>query len=323
MPCLITECSPISELQRFGVALLGLYAYHFLWDSLLIAPFADYLVRHGHMGKDKRDKFRESAWKNAAVGTFFLFGLYIGHDKDWWMNPKGYFVDWPYNAPEPLRWYYMIYLSFWLQSIDFMLNLTNKHYIVKRKDNAEMLLHHFATISLMIFSYSYDLTRIGMCVLMIHDVNDLLLETAKIFVYLNWETTANILFGIFAVVWFIVRWAFYGYNILYSVYTEAYDSIVEPILKNGSYGGYPSSVWYWFWVVFSSFLGLLLVLHIFWGVLIVKMIVRSLQVGAVEKDIRSDSEADEEDEEPVQATTTAATAPDSGKVKRRRAPKAD
>ncbi|GLE11634.1 hypothetical protein PINS_up024183 [Pythium insidiosum] len=91
MPCLITECSPISELQRFGVALLGLYAYHFLWDSLLIAPFADYLVRHGHMGKDKRDKFRESAWKNAAVGTFFLFGLYIGHDKDWWMNPKGYF----------------------------------------------------------------------------------------------------------------------------------------------------------------------------------------------------------------------------------------
>ncbi|GLE11633.1 hypothetical protein PINS_up024182 [Pythium insidiosum] len=53
------------------------------------------------------------------------------------------------------------------------------------------------------------------------------------------------------------------------------------------------------------------------------MIVRSLQVGAVEKDIRSDSEADEEDEEPVQATTTAATAPDSGKVKRRRAPKAD
>lgn len=177
MPCYFFECEPTHELARFGVALAGLYAYHFVWDQLAIRPTVALLVRRGLLGRDKFDKMRESLWKNVFVTTGFSFGLYIGLDKDWFLEPSRYFVDYPYAAPEELKWYYMLYLAFWVQSIDFMLNLTSKQYTVKRKDNAEMLLHHFATIALMVFSYYFDLTRIGMCVLMIHDVNDLLLES--------------------------------------------------------------------------------------------------------------------------------------------------
>ena len=177
MPCYLTECDPYAEATRFGLSLGGLYVYHYVVDTAFIRPTVRYMLSNGWLTKDKEDKMRESLYKNAAVGAFHLFGLYIGWHETWFLNKEEYFQDFPAVASEAERWYYMVYLSFWLQSIDFMLNLTNRHYTVKRKDNAEMIVHHFATISLMLFSYSVDLTRIGHCVLMIHDVNDLLLET--------------------------------------------------------------------------------------------------------------------------------------------------
>lgn len=183
MPCFFRECEPTAELRRFATAFAGVYAYHFVVDKLIISPFTDWLVRSKRLKKDRRDKCRESLYKNAAVGAFFALGLSVGWGHDWFFNPKGYFVEFPWDAPEELRWYYMIYLSFWFQSVDFMLNLTNNHYKVKRKDNAEMLVHHFATIALMVFSYYFDLTRVGICVLMLHDVNDLLLETGALVIW--------------------------------------------------------------------------------------------------------------------------------------------
>lgn len=151
--------------------------------------------------------------------------------------------------------------------------------------------------------------------------------SAKVFVYLQWETVANIFFGLFALVWFIVRWFFYSYNILHSAYAFAYRDIIVPITEAGSYHGISADVWYWVWVVWFGFLCLLLVLHIYWGFLIVKMVIKALGDGNVEKDIRSDSEGEEdgaaeEDEEPkkpLEASTTDATT----KPRRRRAPKAE
>ncbi|TMW57495.1 hypothetical protein Poli38472_003420 [Pythium oligandrum] len=320
MPCILAECNELDELKRFATTFVGIYVYHFVWDKLIISPIATWLVRHKYMLQAKRDKFRESMWKNAAVGTFFTFGLYIGLGEDWFMNPKGYFAEFPYVTPEPLRWYYMIYLSFWFQSVDFMLNITNKHYVVKRKDNAEMLVHHFATISLMVVSYAFDLTRIGICVLMIHDVNDLLLETAKIFMYVPCGPMADIFFALFAIVWFIMRWFVYAKYIIYAVHTEGWNSIVVPIQKAGGMGAFSADTWYWFYIFFFSFLSLLLALHVVWGYMIVKMVIRSLQEGKADRDIRSDSEAEDEDDKPVAKKAEPAT---DSKVKRRRAPKAE
>lgn len=172
----------MTEAKRFGAALLGLYVYHYVVDTVFIRPTVQYMIHKGWLTQEKKDKMRESLYKNAAVGAFHILGLYVGWNETWFLNKEEYFKGFPHVASEGLRWYYMIYLSFWLQSIDFMLNITNKHYTIKRKDNAEMLVHHFATISLMIFSYYVDLTKIGLCVLMIHDVNDLLLETGMLVV---------------------------------------------------------------------------------------------------------------------------------------------
>ena len=151
--------------------------YHYIVDTVFIRPTVDYMVRKGYLTQEKKMKMRESLDKNTAVSTFHVLGLYVGWKKTWFLNKDEYFQGFPYVPSEGLRWYYMLYLSYWLQSIDFMLNITNKYYTIKRKDNAEMLVHHVVTISLMMFSFSVDFTKIGLCVLMTHDVNDLLLET--------------------------------------------------------------------------------------------------------------------------------------------------
>lgn len=144
------------------------------------------------------------------------------------------------------------------------------------------------------------------------------------------ELLANILFGTFAIVWFIVRWYFYSKNILYSVYTYGWDDIVQPAINKGTMHGISASSWHALWVVFFGFLLLLLVLHVYWGVLIVKMVIKALGDGNVEKDIRSDSEDEdekieqtEEDDGTASDSAAASIAPASNiKVKRRRAPKA-
>ncbi|TDH67759.1 hypothetical protein CCR75_005334 [Bremia lactucae] len=322
MPCFLTECDPMEEAKRFGLSIALLYAFHFLVDTLVIRPIVRYTVRNGWLSTDKEDKMRESLYKNAAVGSLHIFGLYFCWNESWFLNKDEYFTDFPYVINEAQRWYYMIYLSYWIQSIDFMLQITSNHYTIKRKDNAEMLVHHFATISLMLFSYSVDLTKIGICVLMIHDVNDLLLETAKVFVYLQWETVANIFFGLFALVWYVVRWFFYSYNILHSSYAYAYRDIVASIMEAGSYHGINAPVWFWTYVVFFGFLCLLLVLHVYWGVLIFKMAMKAMGDGNVEKDIRSDSEDEEGSEEPQRPAGEPAVG-DVSKPRRRRAPKVE
>lgn len=143
--------------------------------------------------------------------------------------------------------------------------------------------------------------------------------------YLEWETTANILFGTFALAWFVVRWGYYSYNILWSVHTLGWNTLLVPILEAGSFHGFSAQTWYWIYMVFLGFLSLLLVLHVYWGVLIVKMVVKALGDGNVEKDIRSESEGEADDDDEIIPTKDASSKADShsAKPKRRRAPKAE
>ena len=47
----------------------------------------------------------------------------------------------------------------------------------------EMFIHHITTISLMGFSWTCNLTRVGTLVLVIHDVADILLEVGVLILY--------------------------------------------------------------------------------------------------------------------------------------------
>lgn len=327
MPCGLYECSYTYETMRFTVSLVGMYIYHYLSDTLLIRPLLRMLVRHNIIPEGKRHKgeqFRESCWKNIAVGTFFTLGLYIGYNETWFMNSSEYFKDFPWPAPEPLRWYYAIYAAYWVQSIDFLFNLSAIHYDIVRKDLVEMIIHHIATLGLMGFSYALEFTRMGLCVLMIHDVNDLLLETAKIFLYTKYQLLSDITFGLFAIVWYALRWYFFTVNIVASVYHYGYTDFVLKSMEGDGLdiaGVVLSSTFcYSVWFVNVSFLATLLLLHVYWGTLIGKMVIKALAEGSVDKDIRSDSE-DEDEEEKTKSKTEVKK--NTTTKRRKRAPKAE
>lgn len=51
---------------------------------------------------------------------------------------------------------------------------------VRRKDWLESMVHHIATIALLLYSYYVNFTRVGIMVMLLHDVSDIFLEAAKL-----------------------------------------------------------------------------------------------------------------------------------------------
>ena len=130
--------------------------------------------------------------------------------------------------------------------------------------------------------------------MILHDSADIFLETAKCFNYAATaekkealrqkrpesqvaKTICDILFGIFAVVFFVTRIIIYPFKILHSVFFDLTEIIG-------------------FWNGLRLFQGLLVTLqclHCFWFYTIATMIYRLLTTG-IEKDERSDDDDDDE-----------------------------
>ena len=54
-----------------------------------------------------------------------------------------------------------------------------------------MTIHHIATLLLLSLSYVTSFTRIGTTIILVHDLADIFLEMAKIFVYLKKYSTGT------------------------------------------------------------------------------------------------------------------------------------
>ncbi|CAF1553521.1 unnamed protein product [Rotaria sp. Silwood1] len=219
-------------------------------------------------------KFSESFWRFTFYLSIFIYGVIILQNKSWTWNTQDCWLNYPNHLlTDDIFWYYMIELAFYwslifLQFID-----------VKRKDFWQMFLHHIATIFLLSFSYIVNFVRIGTLVLVIHDCGDYWLESGKMAKYARAQKICNILFIIFAIVWFITRLCYYPYKVLYTTTFEELTIL----------GFFPA------YYVFNGFLILLQILHYFWFYLICRVAISAYKAGKVKKDDRSDS--DESDDE--------------------------
>ena len=176
-----------------------------------------------------------------------------------------------------VRVYYLVELGAYLHQIMWT--------DVSRSDSTEMLVHHFVTIFLMLFSYLTNFTRIGTTVLALHDISDVFLESAKCFNYISkvpkfktWaQTICDCLFALFAVSFFVLRLVVYPIWVFYYSYVYVNERL--------------GNAWMGFWVFYALLMALQL-LHIFWFYLISRMIYKMFIMGTVEKDVRSDDEED-------------------------------
>ncbi|EYB93091.1 hypothetical protein Y032_0186g1074 [Ancylostoma ceylanicum] len=271
----------------FGFALLIL---RILLESFVFLPIgwiggwiSSPLMPRGFTGKSKFKRVAECAWRFSFYVCAWIAGLLILLKEPQLKDVSECWRGWPHhNISSAVWWYYIIEASFY-----WALFIGTLCVDVRRADFVQMMLHHGITIALLYVSWSMNMVRVGTLVLFVHDAADIFIEIAKIVRYANWQTTLNVLFVIFIVVWTATRLVFYPFWIIRSVWFDA------PELIQSSYRW--TNLWQRPLVprLLMVMLSSLLVLHIFWTYVILKVAYKSVQGGELD-DVREESDSDED-----------------------------
>jgi hypothetical protein len=222
------------------------------------------------------DKFAETGWRWLYYTSIFVWGVSCLWHKAWFWNITDCWYNYPHHSVDSdVWWYYMAELSFYW-------GLLGTQFIdIKRKDFWVMFIHHVATIILISFSWICNFFKIGTLVLVVHDIADIFLESAKLFKYSGSKKISEMLFAGFALTWFITRLGIFPTWIIYSVTVDA-----------------PQLVQYFpAYFIFNGLLSLLLLLNILWAYYILKVVYATV-VGnsdSIANDIRSESDISEDE----------------------------
>jgi TLC domain len=167
-----------------------------------------------------------------------------------------------------LNVFLQISMGFWLSCFFFVFLET------KRKDFAEMAIHHFFTVALIGSAYLTNQHRVSSLVLIIHDVVDIFLYLAKTLKVMKFETSATVSFVLFTVSFFVLRLVHFPIVcILSSWYTNFGWMKLLPLMLAGLY-----------------------VLHLIWFKMVLKVIQKTLKENKT-TDVRSEEENEDEDSE--------------------------
>ncbi|KAI5562338.1 hypothetical protein POPTR_015G055000v4 [Populus trichocarpa] len=156
----------------------------------------------------------------------------------------------------------------------------------RRSDFGVSMGHHIVTVFLIVLSYILRFGRVGAVVLALHDATDVFMEIAKMSKYSGYELMASVFFLLFVLFWTILRIIYYPFWILRSTSYEIVSALnKEKQMVDGS-------IYYY---LFNTLLFSLLVLHIYWWILMVGMVMAQIQAGGqVSDDVRSDSEGEDD-----------------------------
>lgn len=174
------------------------------------------------------------------------------------------------GVPSSTWWYFIIYISiFW--------SLTLTHFFeTKRKDFWAMLIHHLVALFTVILIWILNVHRAGIVMLFLHDVSELPLFALKsLFYYKPGSMVCNIMLVLFNVLWFVAR--------LYLFPRLVYTTFAP--------GNFPYNIYPLYWVMLT-FCCLLIVLHVLWSFMIIKLDIRTFKKGQIDRDIRSSSEGE-------------------------------
>ncbi|KAK4423643.1 ASC1-like protein [Sesamum alatum] len=233
--------------------------------------------------KKKVGKFKESAWKCIYYLSAEVLALAVTYNEPWFTNTKYFWVGpgdqvWPDQTYKlKLKGLYMYTGGFYTYSIFALI-----FWETRRSDFGVSMGHHVATLILIVLSYVLRFARVGSVVLALHDASDVFLEIGKMSKYSGAEALASSSFVLFVLSWVILRLIYYPFWILWSTSYEVIQTLDKEKHKTDG------PIYYY---VFNFLLFSLLVLHIYWWILMFRMLVKQIQArGVVSEDVRSDSE---------------------------------
>jgi hypothetical protein len=209
-------------------------------------------------------KASESAFKFMYYTFSWIWAVVIIYDLGIWSNTLKCIEDFPYERNYSISGYILWELAYYVSGLGC-------HFTIEtpRKDFVEMAIHHVVTIVLITSCIVFRLERIGLLVLVVHDVADIFLESGKLCNYLGMEGGSTGFFVLIIITWLISRLYYFPFKVIRSVYYEHYLMFDAP---------------YCFY--FTWLLCVLLVLHVYWFFLILKSFRKSLKTGGKEVDAR-------------------------------------
>jgi len=207
--------------------------------------------------KDKRQKFSESTWKMTCYLIMWIWGLFVVVNQDFFWDTKLCWKGWPnITMSSSFEWFYLVQLSFYIHS--FFAHVTIE---VRRSDYYQMFTHHVVSAFLIAFSYYHNVFRIGGILLILHDINDVLLEFCKVSNYTKgYELISNTAFVIMTIVWTATRMTLFPIKVLGSIYYEVFEMIPTAYENH-----------YTLWLTFVIFLIVLQLLNVYWFFLILRI----------------------------------------------------
>lgn len=240
--------------------------------------------------RKKITKFKESAWKFVYFLTAELLSISVTYNEPWFTNTRYFWVGpgdqvWPDQKLKlKLKAVYMYAAGFYTYSIFALI-----FWETRRSDFGVSMSHHVATAILIMLSYIFRFARVGSIVLALHDACDVFLEMGKMSKYSGCEWLAILCFLLFVAAWLSLRLICFPFWVLRST---SYEVVLTLDKEKHKLEG---PIYYY---VFNTLLFSLLVLHIYWWVLIYRMLAKQLMSkGHIGDDVRSDSEGEEEHED--------------------------
>jgi len=266
-----------AQLEVIGTQYLGFpkeIPLYFAFQLAIAMTIWRYLIQFGVSGlfkyvepnigteedkKEVRIKAGESGYKLLYKAFTWMWLVRIVEGLGIWDNTLDCIVDYPYEKSYSINAVYMWELGFYISHLFCHFTIETR-----RKDFVEMIVHHLSTVILIGFSYVYGYERIGLLVLVLHDISDAFLELGKVFLFLDIDFAATICFVCLMVSWFMTRLYYFPTKVLTSVYYEHYLLKDIPLV-----------------LPLFSLLCVLQVLHVYWFSLILNLAYKKLFMDGV------------------------------------------
>lgn len=272
---------PRDQWLLIGAAVGGYTVVHPILERAVFWPLARRMIKASSKVEDsekerrslhmKQWKFVVSMWKCVSYLFLVAYGAFALWDQQEWLwNPLRHLEPYENGEIPPLIInYYALQLGYYLYST------VTIFFEPMMKDRWQMLVHHLFTATLEFTSLTNGGTKFGMAIAMLHDVSDPLMEMAKMFLYCGYRRAADISFVAFALSYFYLRDYLFPTQIIWAVY-QTMPKYNYPLPK----------------ITLGCLIGLWC-LHIFWSILILKVIKNSLIDRSDKGDVR---EMDSDDE---------------------------
>ena len=218
--------------------------------------------------KTKVNLFSESSFKCLYHATAFCIGYNYVLQENLLNNIQTCWTD--IERQHIVDHYYLFELSWYLHE------LICHFFTERKKDHLAMLIHHAATITLIILSDHYNLLFIGTLITTVHNLSDIFLHSAKMFSYMQSDLGVNACIFLLFVSWIYSRLYIFPMYIIHTCINDTQFLIDSGLIETSTY------------YIANSALITLFLLHIFWFNLLCVSIARKFR-GETLKDPRDKS----------------------------------